>query len=87
MRLIGLDPGLGATGWGVIEAGDGRLSHVADGVVVTDRTLSLSERLVQLADGLLCALLVAPVVLFGLYWNALWDLAKAVVPGVFGGGA
>jgi len=52
MRLIGLDPGLGATGWGVIEAGDGRLSHVADGVVLTDRSLSLAERLVQLADGL-----------------------------------
>ncbi|MGF1640738.1 MAG: crossover junction endodeoxyribonuclease RuvC [Rhodospirillales bacterium] len=52
MRVIGLDPGLSTTGWGVIEAEHGRLSHVAAGVVTTDRTRSLSERLVQLADGL-----------------------------------
>lgn len=52
MRLLGLDPGLGATGWGVIEFDRGRLSYVADGVVVTDAGRSLAERLVQLADGL-----------------------------------
>ncbi|QLH39031.1 MAG: crossover junction endodeoxyribonuclease RuvC [Defluviicoccus sp.] len=52
MRLLGLDPGLGATGWGMIEFEHGRLSHVAHGVVLTDRTRSLAERLVQLADGL-----------------------------------
>jgi crossover junction endodeoxyribonuclease RuvC len=52
MRLLGLDPGLGATGWGVIEFDRGRLGHVADGVVVTDAARSLAQRLVQLADGL-----------------------------------
>lgn len=52
MRLLGLDPGLGATGWGIIEVDRGRLSYVADGVVVTDTKLLLAERLVQLADGL-----------------------------------
>jgi crossover junction endodeoxyribonuclease RuvC len=52
MRLLGLDPGLGATGWGVIDFDRGRLSHVADGVVVTDAARSLAQRLVQLADGL-----------------------------------
>lgn len=52
MRLLGLDPGLGTTGWGVIEFHRGRLTHVADGVVATDTTRSLAERLVQLADGL-----------------------------------
>jgi crossover junction endodeoxyribonuclease RuvC len=52
MRLIGLDPGLRATGWGVIEATDGMLRHVADGVVVTDPENSLAGRLVQLAEGL-----------------------------------
>jgi crossover junction endodeoxyribonuclease RuvC len=52
MRLLGLDPGLGATGWGVIEFDRGRLSHVGDGVVETDGARSLAERLVQLANGL-----------------------------------
>jgi crossover junction endodeoxyribonuclease RuvC len=32
MRIIGIDPGLRALGWGVIEAASGRLSHVANGV-------------------------------------------------------
>ncbi len=52
MRLLGLDPGLGATGWGVIEFERGRLAYVADGVVLTDTRRSLAERLVQLANGL-----------------------------------
>lgn len=52
MRLLGLDPGLGATGWGVVDFERGRLAHVADGVVETDQGRSLADRLVQLADGL-----------------------------------
>lgn len=52
MRLIGIDPGLGATGWGIIEMEGNRLSHVADGVVTSDVSRSLAERLVQLAEGL-----------------------------------
>lgn len=52
MRLLGLDPGLGATGWGVVDFDRGRLAHVADGVVETDAERSLAERLVQLACGL-----------------------------------
>jgi crossover junction endodeoxyribonuclease RuvC len=52
MRLIGFDPGLRVTGWGVIESEGGRLFYVADGVVKTDDGLPLAQRLVQLADGL-----------------------------------
>ena len=52
MRLIGLDPGLGVTGWGIIDVVDNRLAHVADGAVRTDRALSLARRLVQLADSI-----------------------------------
>lgn len=52
MRLIGLDPGLRHTGWGVIEATGNRLRHVADGVVTTDGDAALSARLVQLYDGI-----------------------------------
>lgn len=52
MRLIGLDPGLQRTGWGVIDAVDNRLAFVADGVVQTTSSLSLSERLVELFEGI-----------------------------------
>ena len=53
MRLIGLDPGLQKTGWGVIDAQGTRISHVANGIVKSDPKASLAERLVQLHDGLI----------------------------------
>ncbi|HEC14493.1 MAG TPA: crossover junction endodeoxyribonuclease RuvC, partial [Rhodospirillales bacterium] len=52
MRILGLDPGLRHTGWGVIEVFGNRLVHVANGVVRTDSALSLAERLVQIYEGL-----------------------------------
>ena len=52
MRILGLDPGLRNTGWGIIDAVDNRLSHVANGVVRTDSSLSLAMRLVELHDGI-----------------------------------
>lgn len=52
MRLIGLDPGLRHTGWGVIEATGNRLRHIADGVVVTDGDDETAARLAQLYEGL-----------------------------------
>lgn len=52
IRLLGLDPGLRNTGWGVIEVSDNRLRHVADGVVRSDERRSLAERLVQLHEGI-----------------------------------
>ncbi|MCU0894025.1 MAG: crossover junction endodeoxyribonuclease RuvC [Rhodospirillales bacterium] len=52
MRLLGLDPGLGATGWGVIEVEGGHLRHVGDGVVRTSAKEPLALRLVRLAEGL-----------------------------------
>ena len=52
MRVIGLDPGLRQTGWGVIEAEGSRLGHVANGVVRSDATLDLAGRLVQLKRGI-----------------------------------
>lgn len=52
MILLGLDPGLRNTGWGIIEATDNRLRHVADGVLRTDERLALADRLVQLHTGL-----------------------------------
>lgn len=52
MRLLGLDPGLQHTGWGVIDAEGSRLSFVAAGTVNSDSKLPLAERLVQIHDGL-----------------------------------
>ncbi len=52
MRLIGLDPGLRRTGWGVIEVSGNRLTHVANGTVGSEAALSLAERLSQLFDAL-----------------------------------
>lgn len=52
MRVIGLDPGLRRTGWGVIEAEGAHLSHVANGVIESDETRDLPRRLVQLHEGL-----------------------------------
>jgi len=52
MRLLGLDPGLRNTGWGIVESVGTRLSHVANGVVKSDPKKSLAERLVELSEGL-----------------------------------
>ncbi len=52
VRLLGLDPGLGTTGWGVIDFDRGRLAFVACGAVTTDSARPLAARLVQLASGL-----------------------------------
>ncbi|MDH3701055.1 MAG: crossover junction endodeoxyribonuclease RuvC [Alphaproteobacteria bacterium] len=52
MRLIGLDPGLRSTGWGIIDVSGNHLAHVADGAVAPDPTLSLAWRLRSLHDGL-----------------------------------
>ena len=52
MKLLGLDPGLRRTGWGIIVAEDSRLGHLANGCVATEGGLGLAERLVQIYDGL-----------------------------------
>ncbi|WP_029624684.1 crossover junction endodeoxyribonuclease RuvC [Sphingomonas sp. KC8] len=52
MILIGLDPGLGTTGWGVIAADGNRLSHIANGQVRTEVAAPLALRLVALHDAL-----------------------------------
>jgi len=45
MRILGLDPSLSSTGWGVIEVENNRIKHVADGFIKTDTKLPLPERL------------------------------------------
>ena len=52
VRVLGIDPGLRFTGWGVIDATGNRLTHVADGVIATDSAESVPLRLKALHDGL-----------------------------------
>lgn len=52
VRILGIDPGLRFTGWGVLEAEGNRLRHVADGVVATDGTENVPLRLKALDDAL-----------------------------------
>ena len=52
VRLLGVDPGLRFTGWGVIEADGNRLRHVANGQIRTDSAAPLPKRLAALAEQL-----------------------------------
>ena len=52
IRIIGIDPGLRRTGWGVIDSDGARLAFVACGSVVSDDAESLGPRLRQIFDGL-----------------------------------
>jgi crossover junction endodeoxyribonuclease RuvC len=54
--ILGLDPGLGCTGWGVIAAEGNRLSHVANGQIRTDPKSELPARLLELYGRLLAVL-------------------------------
>jgi len=56
MILLGLDPGLGTTGWGLIRAEGNRLSHIANGRLKTDVQAPLARRLAHL-DAMLVALI------------------------------
>ena len=52
MLIIGLDPGLACTGWGVIAAEGNRLSHVANGQMKSDPAFPLGQRLARLVEQL-----------------------------------
>ena len=56
MKILGLDPGLGTTGWGLIAAEGNRLSHLANGEFKTSPASPLPARLVQIADQLVALL-------------------------------
>ncbi|HLF21203.1 MAG TPA: crossover junction endodeoxyribonuclease RuvC [Aestuariivirga sp.] len=53
VRIIGIDPGLRNTGWGIVEAVGAGLSYVADGSVHSDADAPLAERLLQIHGRLL----------------------------------
>lgn len=52
IRIIGIDPGLRRTGYGVIETLGNNLKFITSGTIRSDDTLSLASRLSTLYDGL-----------------------------------
>ncbi|MCQ8784224.1 crossover junction endodeoxyribonuclease RuvC [Mangrovibrevibacter kandeliae] len=56
IRIIGIDPGLRRTGWGVVETLGNSLRFVASGTATSDGTLDLATRLRQLHDQLAAVL-------------------------------
>lgn len=52
MRILGIDPGLQKTGWGVIESSGNALRFLACGRIVSDPTQSVSTRLAEIDRGL-----------------------------------
>ena len=52
MMILGLDPSLSCTGWGVIRADGSRIAHVANGQVPTDAKAPIAERLATLQSAL-----------------------------------
>lgn len=52
LRILGLDPGLRRTGWGVIAVDGARLSHVAHGVIAPSATAPFAERLLALFEAI-----------------------------------
>lgn len=52
MIILGIDPGLGTTGWGVIRSEGNRLSHIANGQIKTNAKAALPSRLLELDTAL-----------------------------------
>ena len=56
MRIMGIDPGLRRTGWGVIEWHNSQLRYCAHGLVTSNQNDAFEARLLSLAEGLEAAL-------------------------------
>lgn len=52
IRVLGIDPGTRHLGWGIVEQGSGRLTHVAHGVIDTVPDSPLADRLCVIDDAL-----------------------------------
>ena len=56
IRILGIDPGLRRTGWGLIEIDGNRLIHVACGSLETSDRADLGTRLLAIHDGLIAVI-------------------------------
>ena len=58
IRIVGIDPGLRRTGWGIVESDGVRLVYVGSGLITSDGAGDLAYRLRELYDGL-CGVIAA----------------------------
>ena len=56
MLILGLDPSLSSTGWGIIRSQGARIAHVANGQITTDAAAPMAERLAALQAGLVAVI-------------------------------
>ena len=56
MLILGLDPSLSCTGWGIVRSDGSRLAHVANGQIPTDPKAPIAERLLHLHDALVAVI-------------------------------
>jgi len=56
IRILGIDPGLRRTGWGLIESDGNRLIHIACGSLETNERAELGTRLLAIHDGLIAVI-------------------------------
>ncbi|MEO0057046.1 MAG: crossover junction endodeoxyribonuclease RuvC [Pseudomonadota bacterium] len=52
ITILGLDPSLSSTGWGVIRSEGARIAHIANGQITTDPSAPMAERLAVLSAGI-----------------------------------
>lgn len=52
LRILGVDPGLAKTGYGIIDVADSRYKHVCHGIITTGTDKSISGRLMDIYDQL-----------------------------------
>ena len=62
MRVLGIDPGIRNTGWGVVEMASGRLRHIANGVIRPDPAMPDAQRLQAIADAVSYTHLTLPTI-------------------------
>ena len=70
IRIIGIDPGLRRTGWGIIESDGVRLAYVASGLITSDAENDLAYRLREIYEGIVGVI-------------ATWKPAEAAVEETF----
>ncbi len=51
-RVIGIDPGIASTGWGIVEAEANRYRHIAHGVIATSARMKRQDRLLKIFEEL-----------------------------------
>ena len=53
LRMLGIDPGLQRTGWGIVVQSGIKLSHIAHGTIKTKTSWSMADRLHEIHSGLI----------------------------------